>query len=151
MKEFFGIDPPTFVTISTTLFLPLDTFGLDIRILQVLQHELKDMSYNPERYASKETQNDTEFVKRVKEKEKLLAMMSIMSKEEKRCYFNQIKELNKLNLAKIDTELQRKRKKIDTVRGKLAHNEVIQFREYPVCIYPTKALRDYFLHVFSGG
>jgi len=153
IKEFFGVDPPAFITSSTTLFLPFDTFDLDTRTLQALQHELKDMSYNPERYASKETQheNDREFINRVKEKQRLLGMMTVCSREEKRRSFNQIKELNKLNLVKIDVELQRKRKEIDIISENLAYNEVVQFREYPIYIYPTKVLRDYFLHVFSGG
>src|SRR3989339_40128 len=56
IKEFFGIDPPGFVTISATLYLPLDAYDLDIKVLQELQRTVRDMSYNPEQYASKETQ-----------------------------------------------------------------------------------------------
>lgn len=151
IKDFFGVDPPAFITVSTTLFLPLDTFNLDASTLQALQHEMKDMSYNPERYASREIQRDRGFINRVKEKKSLLEMMSVCSREEKRRYFHQIKELNRLNLLEIDTEVQKKRKEIDAVREKLAYNEAVQFREYPICLYPTKVLRDYFLHVFSEG
>ena len=32
---------------------------------------------------------------------------------------------------------------------KLAYNEVVRFREYPLCLYPKKILRDYLLNVFS--
>ncbi|MFN3532478.1 MAG: hypothetical protein ACK41Q_08200 [Candidatus Brocadia sp.] len=151
IKEFFGIDPPAFIISSATLFLPFETFNLNRRTLQVLQHEFRDMGYNPERYASKETQSNVKFINRVNEKKRLLEMMAVCSKEEKRRYFHQIKELNKLNLLEIDTEVQKKRKEIDAVREKLAYNEAVQFREYPICLYPTKALRDYFLHVFSEG
>jgi hypothetical protein len=149
IKEFFGINPPAFIMSSATLFLPFDTFNLNWRTLQVLQHEFRDMGYNPERYASKETQGDVKFINRINEKKRLLEMMTVCGKEEKRHYFNQIKELNKLNLIRIDTEVQRKRKEIETVRERLVYNETVQFREYPVCIYPTKVLRDYILGVFS--
>lgn len=151
IKEFFGVDPPAFITISTTLFLPFDAYDLDIKTLQVLQHELMDMSYNPERYASNETQDDREFVNRVSEKKRMLEMMASCSKDEKRRYFHKIKELNKLNLAKIDAELRRKRKEITTINEIIAYNEVVKFREYPLCIYPMKVLREYFLNVFSEG
>ncbi|MCF6156587.1 MAG: hypothetical protein E3K36_15430 [Candidatus Brocadia sp.] len=151
IKEFFGVDPPAFITISATLFLPFDAYDLDIKTLQVLQHELTDISYNPERYASKEAQGDREFVNRVSEKKRLLEMMASCSKDEKRRYFNKIKELNKLNLIKIDAELQRKRKEITTINEILAYNEAVKFREYPLCIYPMKVLREYFLNVFSEG
>ena len=149
IKEFFGIDPPGFVTISATLFLPLDDYGLDIKVLQELQRTDSDMCYNPERYASKETQSEPAFMNRVKEKQRLLKIMGVSNADEKRRYFRRIKELNKLMLTQINPELKKKRKEINTIRGKLAYNEVVRFREYPICLYPTKMLKDYLLNVFS--
>ena len=149
IKEFFGIDPPGFVTISATLFLPLDDYGLDIKVLQELQRTDSDMCYNPERYASKETQSEPAFMNRVKEKQRLLKIMGVSNADEKRRYFRRIKELNKLMLTQINPELKKKRKEINTIRDKLAYNEVVRFREYPICLYPTKMLKDYLLNVFS--
>ncbi len=152
IKEFFGIDPPAFITTSATLFLPFDTSdGTDTRTLLALQQEFKKMGHNPEQYAPEEVQSDGEFINRVNEKKRLLEMMAFCGKEEKRRYFRQIKELNKLNLMGIAAQVQKKRSEIETVCERLVYNETVQFREYPVCIYPTKVLRDYFLSVFSGG
>ena len=149
IKEFFGIDPPGFVTISATLFLPLDVYGLDIKVLQELQRTDSDMCYNPERYASKETQSEPAFMNSVKEKQRLLKIMGVSNADEKRRYFRRIKELNKLMLSQIHTELQKKQREINTIRDKLVYNEVVRFREYPICLYPTKILKDYLLNVFS--
>ena len=77
IKEFFGIDPPGFVTISATLFLPLDAYDSDERELYDLQRSLYDMRYNPERYAPK-TQSEPAFMNRVKEKQRLLKMMTVV-------------------------------------------------------------------------
>ena len=148
VREFFGIDPPSFVTISATLFLPFDTFDVDASTVQGLRHELKDMSYNPERYASGESRNDEEFVHRVKEKQKLVEMMVVSNRDEKRRYFDRIGELNRLNLVHIGPELQEKKNEIDRANIKLACNEIVQFREYPIYLYPMNVLREYFLHVF---
>ncbi len=115
---------------------------------QILRHELADMSYNPERYASAERLHDEGFISRVKEKRRLLEMMAVCNKEEKQLYFNRVGELNKLNLAHIGSELQQKKKEMNEVNVKLAYNNMVQFREYPVYIYPMKILQDYFLHVF---
>ena len=149
IKEFFGIDPPGFVTVSATLFLPLDVYGLDIKVLQELQRTDSDMCYNPERYASKETQSEPAFMNRVKEKQRLLKIMGVSNTDVKRRYFRRIKELNKLMLSQIHTELQKKQREINTIRDKLIYNEVVRFREYPICLYPTKMLKDYLLNVFS--
>ncbi|MDO8744091.1 MAG: hypothetical protein Q7J76_03195, partial [Candidatus Brocadiaceae bacterium] len=149
IREFFGIDPPGFVTISATLYLPLDAYDLDIKVLQELQRTVSDMSYNPEQYAPKETQSEPAFMNSVREKQRLLKMMTVGNADEKKRYFSQIKELNKLMLTQINPELKKKQKEINIVRDKLAYNEVVRFREYPVCLYPMKVLRGYVLNIFS--
>jgi len=149
IKEFFGIDPPGFVTVSATLFLPLDAYDSDERELYDIQRSIDDMSYNPERYAPQKTRNKPEFMNQVKEKQRLLKIMGVSNADVKRRYFRRIKELNKLMLSQIHTELQKKQREINTIRDKLAYNEVVRFREYPICLYPTKMLKDYLLNVFS--
>lgn len=149
IREFFGIDPPGFVTISATLYLPLDAYDLDIKVLQELQRTVSDMSYNPEQYAPKETQNEPAFMNSVREKQRLLKMMTVGNADEKKRYFSQIKELNKLMLTQINPELKMKQKEINIVRDKLGYNEVVRFREYPVCLYPMKVLKGYLLNIFS--
>lgn len=148
IREFFGVSPPSFATISATLFLPLNSFDVDESSVQDLYHELKDMSYNPERYAPEEILHDEGFISRVKEKRRLLEMMAVCNGDEKRRSFHQIGELNKLNLAQLGVEIQKKKRAIDEASSKLAHNEVVQFREYPISIYSMTALKGYFLHVF---
>src|SRR3989339_1478321 len=149
IKEFFGIDPPGFVTISATLYLPLDAYDSDERELYDIQRSIDDMSYNPERYAPQKTRNEPEFMNQVKEKQRLLKIMGVSNADVKRRYFRRIKELNKLMLSQIHTELQKKQREINTIRDKLAYNEVVRFREYPICLYPTKMLKDYLLTIFS--
>ncbi|GJQ22537.1 hypothetical protein BIY37_05110 [Candidatus Brocadia sapporoensis] len=150
IAEIFSVAPPAFVTISTTLFLPFDTYNVNTEDLQALQRELTDMNYSPEHYVSGVAQNDREFIDRVNKKKRILEIMEASSKEEKKRYFDQIKALNTMNLNVIYAEIQRKRNEIDAAKIKLAYNEVIKFREYPVCIYPTKLLKEYFYDVFFG-
>ena len=149
IKEFFGIDPPDFITISATLYLPLDAYDSDERGLYGLQRSIGDMRYNPERYAPKDAQNEPEFINSVKEKQRLLKMLAVGNADEKRRYFRRVKELNKLMLSQVHTELQKKQREINAIREKLAYNEVVRFREFPICLYPTKILKDYLLNVFS--
>lgn len=149
ISEFFHVEPPDFTTISATLFLPFDIFDLNHNILQIMRHSLRDMNYNPERYASGEIQNDAVFMSKVKEKQRLLDAMSSGNKEKREWCFHQIKELNKSMVCKIHTRLLEKQREIDTTVRALAYNQVARFREYPVCIYPMETLKEYFLNVFS--
>ena len=150
IKEFFGVEPPASVTISSTLFLPFNTFDTSNECLTRLKQVVNDMRYNPERHAPKEAWEDAEFINIIKKKQKLLKMINVGNKDEKRLYFNQIKELNRLLLTKINTEFQNKQREINKNRHALAYNEAVRFREYPVFIYPTKVLREYFPNVCSS-
>jgi hypothetical protein len=150
IKEYFGVEPPTFVTISAALFLPLEAFDLDIGDLQRRQHDLKDMRYNPERYASKEIQRDMGFMQKVEEKQALVREMTGCSKNDKKRYFNRIKELNSLIFLRIHDEVLREQEKVRVLHNKLMYNEVVKFREYPIYLYPMPLLQEYFLNVFSG-
>lgn len=149
IEEFFGIDPPGFITISATLFLPLVSYDVDVNVLRNLQRSVSDMYYNPERHASKDIRNEPEFMNRVKEKQGLLKMTAVGNADEKGLYFRQIKELNKLMLTRINPELKKIQGEINAVRDRLVYNDVVRFREYPVCLYPTKVLREYMQNVFS--
>jgi len=75
--------------------------------------------------------------------------MAVGNADEKGRYFRQIKELNKLMLTQINPELKKKQMETNRVRDKLAYNEVVKFREFPVCLYPMKVLRGYLLNIFS--
>lgn len=150
IKEYFGVDPPTFVTISAALFLPWEAFDLDIGDLQRRQHDLKDMCYNPERYASKETQRDMGFMQKVEEKQALVREMTACSTNDKKRYFNRIKELNSLMFLRMHDEVLRRQEEVRIMHNKLMYNEVVKFREYPIYLYSMPLLQEYFLDVFSG-
>lgn len=151
IREFFGISPPSYVTNSATLFLPLNALDRDIGELQRVQRELRDMPHNPERYASKELRNDADFANRIKEKKRILATIECCSMDEKKACFNQIKALNKLLLDQIRTEFLNKQNERNALMNGLAHENAVKFREYPVCMFPTEFIRGYYTSAFSEG
>ena len=151
IREFFGISPPSYVTNSATLFLPLNALDRDTGELQRVQRELRDMPHNPERYASKELLNDAGFANRVKEKKRILAIIECCSTDEKKAYFNQIKALNKLLFDQIRTEFLHKQDERNALMRGLANENAVKFREYPVCLFPTDFLRGHYTNAFSEG
>ena len=109
------------------------------------------MPHNPERYASKEMLNNADFANRVKEKERILAIMAGCGMDERKAYFNQIRELNKLMLDQIHAEFLNKQNELNALKNGLAYQNATKFREYPVCVFPTEFLRGYYTKVFSEG
>lgn len=151
IREFFGISPPSYVSNSATLFLPLNALDRDIGKLQRVQRELRDMPHNPERYASEERLSDAGFANRVKEKKRMLATIEGCGMDEKKACFNQIKALNKLLFDQIRTEFLHKQNERNSLMNGLANETAVKFREYPVCLFPTDYLRGRHTNVFSEG
>jgi len=151
IQEFFGASPPSYVTNSATLFLPLNAFDRDVGELQRVQHKLRDMPHNPERYAPKEVLSDTDFANRVEEKKRILAIMAGCGMDEKKAYFNQIRDLNKLLFNQIHTEFLNKQDERNALMNGLAHKNAVTFREYPICMFPTEYIRGHYTNVFSEG
>ena len=149
IKEFFGIEPPSYITVSATLFLPFDEHEIDNKALGKLKYIIKDMQYNPERYASAKIQNNPDYISLVEEKRNLLKMINTCDKGEKNKHFYRIKELNGLLLTYITTEIQERYREMNKICEDIAYNNVVKFREYPIFIYPKRILKEYFQKVFS--
>ncbi len=149
IKEFFGIEPPSYITVSATLFLPFHKHEIDNKALRKLKYIIKDMRYNPERYASAKVQNNLDYLSSVEEKRNLLKMITTCDKEEKNKHFYRIKELNGLLLTYITTEIQERYREMNKIYEDIAYNNVVKFREYPIFIYPKIFLKEYFQKVFS--
>ncbi|HHT9111275.1 MAG TPA: hypothetical protein ACFYDZ_08985, partial [Candidatus Brocadiaceae bacterium] len=149
MREFFEVEPPAFITISATLFLPLDAYAVDKKTREEMQKSMHDMHYNPERYASEEVRNDTVFCEKARTKQMLLQKMAHCDTKEKGNCFRQVKELNTLLLDQISGEFREKQKEFNRINAMLAYNKVVEFREYPLCIYPSEFLKNFYRNVFS--
>lgn len=149
IREYFGVIPPGFITVSATLFLPLEACDLDITDLQRRQHEIQDIWYNPGRYASNEIQRNTEFMQKAEEKQALLKAMAGCSAGDKKQYFNRIRELNAQMHHLMRDEILRREEDVKKMEDKRLYNEVVRFREYPIYLYPMPVLQKYFQHVFS--
>ncbi len=149
MKDFFHINPPKYITTTTTLFLPVKTQDIDVKTLPVLQKELNDMRTNPERHASEKTRQNPLFLKMVEGKRALIEKMRGSDKEKRSQLFHQIKELNASMFKRITNEFGNRQRKLAAVKEKMACNEVAKCREYPIGIFPFNTLHDHFANVFS--
>ncbi len=143
IREFYGVEPPTYATISATLHLPYIPLDASIEDVNALKHVIKDMDYNPERYASDEIMEDAEMKTMMSEKKELIAKEPHNGKE-KHLIFARIKELNALMKRKISSLIKEKEKEMEDLEKKLSYNSVVTNRDYPFCIYPESMLGELF-------
>ena len=132
--------------ITATLYLPYKPHDVSSEDVRKLKHVIKDMNYNPERYASGEIMGDAEMKSMVNEKKSLITT-EMHNSEEKRLTFNRLKQLNSLMKEKITPLIEEKEKEAEEVEKKLRYNSIVTNREYPFCIYPEPMLRELFSRV----
>jgi arsenate reductase-like glutaredoxin family protein len=143
VREFFGVEPPEYATISATLHLPYEPLNVSKEDVIALKHVIKDMGYNPDRYASDEIMEDSEMRSMVREKKELIAKESHDAKE-KHLTFDRIKQLNSLMKEKISPLIKEKEKEMENLEMRLKYNAITTNREYPFCIYPESMMQELF-------
>ncbi len=143
IREFFGVDPPAYAVISATQHLPYKPFNVSNDDVTALKHVIKDMGYNPDKYASGEVMEDAGMMSMVSEKRELIAG-NTHNNEEKHHAFERLKELNALMKEKIRPLVEEKEKELEDLEKKLIYNSIVTDRKYPFCIYPESILGELF-------
>jgi len=141
--EFFDVEPPKYAAVSATLHLPYKPFDVSDNDIHELKHVIKDMGYNPDRYASGEIMEDAGMESMVSEKKELIAMETHDS-EERHKAFERLKELNALMKEKISPLIREKEKELGDLEKKIRYNSIVTNREYPFCLYPEAMLGELF-------
>lgn len=76
IEEAFGVRAPRFATVSATVHLPLEELPVQPSALRTVEHKLRDLRFNPQRYAWEATGTDRTSDERiaalVREKERLI-------------------------------------------------------------------------------
>ncbi len=143
IREFFDVEPPSYATISATLHLPYKPFDTSKEDMKMLKHVIKDMGYNPDRYASDEIMEDAGMRSMVTKKTELIAR-EINDIKERHLAFDRIKQLNSLMKEKISSLIMEKEKEMEDLEKKIKYNSIVKNREYPFCIYPEIMLAELF-------
>ncbi len=143
IKEFFGVEPPSYATISATMHLPYKPLDASKDDVNTLKHAIKDMGHNPDRYASGKIMEDVEMRSLINEKQDLIAKAS-HDTTEKHLIFDRMKQLNSLMKNKISSLIAEKKMEMENLERKLGYNTIVTNREYPFCIFPESMLRELF-------
>ncbi len=143
IREFFGVEPPSYATISATLHLPYKPFDVSKEDIRTLKHIIKDMGYNPDRYASDKIMQDAGMRAMVSKKKELEAT-EINDRKERHLVFDRIKQLNSLMKEKISPLIKEKAKEMEDLEMRLRYNSIVKNRGYPFCVYPESMLHEMF-------
>jgi hypothetical protein len=152
IKDFFGVEPPDFVTTSATLHLPFQAFNVTAADLNARRRLLRDMRYNPERHLPPDLKTNNEITSLIMEKQKIIETADGQNHAERSQKFERIREINGLIEDKLLPYMEREKTELERIERLVLHNEIIRNRAYPFCIYPESQLKDFYgLHSLLQG
>ncbi len=154
IKDFFGVEPPDFLTTSATLYLPFQIFNGEDRVranlvfthadLNARRLLLRDMHYNPEKYLTSHLKTDKEISMLIMEKQKLIEAAGEQRHEERLHKFKRIREINSFIEGKLLPYMDREKRELERIERLVLYDEIIRNRAYPFCIYPESLLKDFY-------
>lgn len=141
IRDFFGVEPPEYATISATLHLPYIPYDVCSEDAENIKHTIANMNRHPEKYISKEIMKIPEIQFAINEKKDLITKET-HNQTEKRQAFNRLKQINDMMKEKIKPLIMEKEKEAEEIEKKLRYNSIVKNREYPFCIYPESMVRE---------
>ena len=148
IKEYFKVEPPHFLVISTTLFLDLKSYySPSETTISLLKKKLRDLDFNPERFFSnidlpekdrvqmkQVVKKKTELIKKIKD--------TLLLPDDKRKISEEIKYINNLIREKLIPLKLELKQKIREDEKKEKQFKICNFREFPFCFFSAKELRQ---------
>jgi hypothetical protein len=149
MANFYGIEPPDYIVLSATRWLPLPAPAATADDHRRLAHELRDLHYNPQRHLSGEMLRDPAVAGLARERQALVEQQ-FGDAASRRGRFRALRDVTGRLRAPLAGEDARLRRRLRDVDDDLAAVAVLHRRDYSFCLYPEATLRP-FCTQFLGG
>lgn len=135
IRDFFGIEPPTFQVVTGTLHLPSRLFPSTPDDVAALKLKVRQLRWNPEYFLPNDHPARVEKLQLTAEKPN--------GRPAVRRWFARIREVTgqmRTAVAEVVAETERQ---LASARAEVAANAVLQRRDYPWVLYPEDVLRPF--------
>lgn len=138
IRDFFGIEPPRFAILTGTLRLPFPEACGPSPDCRRLEHEIRDMTYNPQRYLT-----DTASALTMIEDKQAWLRRSASSREERQRRFQTIRELNRQIAAQLEGTIQKRRRQLVNCGREIRSRQILDRRDFSFCLHSEASLRAF--------
>lgn len=142
--RFFGIEPPSFLTLSLTSWLGLPQSSASAATLAALDRESRVLEYNPDQRLGDHL--DLEQIRLVEEKARLIAEEPEAHRARKE-RFRRIRAVNEALHPAVAERAQQLRDERTTIVREVEENRLARSREYAVVLHSSERLRQVMMGV----
>lgn len=162
IEDVFGVPAPTYAVVSATLHVPLGQLPVQPGALRALRRKLRDLRFNPQRYAWELPELDEELVSLLRRKEELIDEIrraddvrgdvrtgdargghpSRPGPSRKRVLTREIENVNRALYAALRPVEEETRRQLAELEAKAAEGAVATRRTYPFFLYDPADVWD---------
>jgi hypothetical protein len=141
IRRFYGCEPPGYLVLSATLWLPLPRFDVSIDDYRRLRREQRDLHYNPQRYVSVLEPSEDFTALAVRKSEWIARQPATAAQRRER--FHALRMLTEQLRLTLQWREEQLRQQLLLCQRQLRDNAVLQRRDYSFCFYPENTLRPF--------
>jgi len=143
IRRFYQIDPPAFLTVTGTLYLPVQPLPASDSDRRQLIRRLRDLKYNPQKFIDISDPSNASYRQLVEKKWELIRQQP-QTRRQRRERFIQIRALNAELAPAVAERLAEAEAELARVQAQLASNALLRNRDWAYCIHPADSLRDFY-------
>jgi hypothetical protein len=141
IESFFGITPPTFLTATATIKLPIARAPIEADDIRQVEGLIRELHFHPDRNEPDVVRIDAEqFEELVKQKKKLIGV--IPPKRQKKNWNNELQKLNERLREYVSQSIQTLSTERERLVSELRKDSLLSSRENSFCLFPDKSLRQ---------
>jgi hypothetical protein len=141
IRRFYGLEPPAYIVLSATRWLPLPAAPVGPEDRRRLIRELRDVHYNPQRRLG-ELDHDAGLRALAERKQEWIARQPADAAGRRR-RFEALRALTAQLRAPLADREHRLREDLGLCERQLRANAVLHRRDYAFCLYPEAVLRPF--------
>jgi hypothetical protein len=149
MRRFYECEPPEYLVLSATLWLPLPRSATTEDEGRRLRRELRDVRYNPQRHLD-EIESSEELAALAARKQEWIARQPA-TRAERRERFRMLRSLTEELRHSLLLREEQLRQEWRQCQRHLRVNAVLQRRDYSFCLYPESVLRPFCTQFLGEG
>jgi hypothetical protein len=141
IRRFYGLEPPAYIVLSATRWLPLRAARVGPEDRRRLTRELRDVHYNPQRHLGG-LDHDAGLRELAERKQEWIARQPAGAAGRRR-RFEALRALTAQLRAPLEGRERRLREDLERCERQLRANAVLHRRDYAFCLYPEAVLRPF--------
>lgn len=139
IRHFWGIEPPDYLVVTATHWLPLPAPRVRDDDWHALQHRLRDLQFNPDRHLAA---NPPDRLTSLVHQKRTLLAQTPTTRRERRARFRALRAVNADLAPAVAGQRDEVLARLQTTEHQLAQRALAHRRDWAFPLYPAAQLRD---------